>query len=568
MLADTMREPSPPDAHRQKAEASPVEIEWQFDAVDLRPVDRWLRSRLDAPAAPGEAQVGHPSTAQHTDLYADTEDWRVHGAGYVLRLRRQGGRMEATLKSQAPAHDGLRTRTEISEAIRALDLDALQRGEGPVGRRVGAVAGGRPVRRVLTVRTRRTVFPLHRDGQRVGEVALDATSIPIDGDREPVRLRRVEVEMDEPTKELLRPFVDRLREGCGLRPAGVSKYEAGLLAAGFDPAHAEDLGSLLVEQTSTVGQVAFAVLRTQFAALLRKEPGTRLGEDPEELHDMRVAARRLRAALALFEDVLPVRASRYREELTWLAGILGTVRDLDVQLHQLDEWEGAVDPQDGRGLEALRSILERHRTEARRTLAEALDSRRRDRLVAGFSAMLRHGPLRRSRGSRMPVLLVAPDLLGSAYDRVRRAGKRLGAGSTPEAYHRLRIRTKRLRYALEFLSPVYGRPARALVRNLVAVQDVLGEHQDSQVAMGRLRALVAENGTDLPPDAVFAMGRIAERYAARSAALRSTFKKAFAGLSAGWNDLSRAMERKRSTVWTPPQLPGRAVPGSRATVPT
>jgi triphosphatase len=566
MLAATMREPSSPDADGQR-EPRPIEIEWQFDAVDLRPVDRWLRSPLAGKAAPGEAQVGLPSTAQHTDLYADTEDWRLHRAGYVLRLRRKGGRMEATLKSQAPADDGLRTRIEITEPVRTLDLDTLQRGEGPVGRRVGAMAGSRPVRPVLTIRTRRTVFPLHLEGQRAGEVVLDATSIPIEGSGEPVRLRRVEVEMDEPAQGQLRPFVDRLREACGLRPAGVSKYEAGLLAAGFDPALAEDLGPVDVAQTSTVGEVAFAVLRIQFAAILRKEPGTRLGEDPEELHDMRVAARRLRAALALFADVLPVRASRYREELTWLAGILGEVRDLDVQLQQLDEWEGAVGPEDGRGLEALRTILERHRTEARRTLAEALDSRRRDRLVAGFSAMLRHGPLRRSRASRTPVLLVAPGLLGRAYERVRQGGKRLGAGSTPEAYHRLRIRTKRLRYALEFLSPVYGRPARSLVRNLVAVQDILGEHQDSQVAIGRLRALVAKHAVDLPPEAVFPMGMVAERYAARSAALRRTFKPAFARLSAGWSDLERAMERKRSRVWTPSEVAMRAIQGSGDRVP-
>jgi CHAD domain-containing protein len=566
MLAAVMSEASPPDAAPPRVEHPPVEVEWQFDAVDLRPVDRWLRSRLERPPAPGEPEVCPPATALHTDLYADTEDWRLHRAGYVLRLRRKGGRVEATLKSQASSKDGLRTRTEITEPVRTLDLEAIRGGDGPVGWRVGAMSGSRPVTPVLTVRTRRTVFPLRLDGRQVAEVALDATSIPIEGGGEPVRLRRVEVEMDEAAQDRLRPFVDRLREACGLWPAGQSKYEAGLLAAGLDPAHAEDLGPLEVDPAGTVGDLAFAVLRNHFSALLRKEPGTRLGEDPEELHDMRVAARRLRAALALFVDVLPVRAGRFREELTWLAGVLGDVRDLDVQLQQLDEWEQAIDPEDRRGLEALRAILERRRTDARRTLAHALDSRRRERLVAGFSAMLRNGPLRRSRASRMPVLLVAPDLLNSSYGRVRRGGKRIRGGSPADAYHRLRIRAKRLRYALEFLSPVYGRPARALVRTLVAVQDVLGDHQDAQVAMARLRTLVTENAVELPPDAVFAMGRIAERYSARSAALRRTFAPAFGRLAAGWGELERAMERKRSAMGTPPQPEVRGTTGARTTV--
>ena len=84
-----------------------------------------------------------------------------------------------------------------------------------------------------------------------------------------------------------------------------------------------------------MGDLAFAVLRRQLAVVRAKEPGTRLGEDPEELHDMRVATRRLRAALSMFEAVLPVRAQVFREELGWLARLLGTVRDLDVQLEGL-----------------------------------------------------------------------------------------------------------------------------------------------------------------------------------------------------------------------------------------
>ena len=72
-----------------------------------------------------------------------------------------------------------------------------------------------------------------------------------------------------------------------------------------------------------MGELAFAVLRRQLAVVRDKEPGTRLGEDVEELHDMRVATRRLRAALSLFESVLPVRAQVFREELGWMGRLLG-----------------------------------------------------------------------------------------------------------------------------------------------------------------------------------------------------------------------------------------------------
>ena len=102
-----------------------------------------------------------------------------------------------------------------------------------------------------------------------------------------------------------------------------------------------------------------------------KEPGTRLGEDPEELHDMRVATRRLRAALSLFEAVLPVRAQVFREELGWLARLLGTVRDLDVQLEGLAVLSSPADVHtaaDGRDpLVELAALLGREREAARAT---------------------------------------------------------------------------------------------------------------------------------------------------------------------------------------------------------
>ena len=131
--------------------------------------------------------------------------------------------------------------------------------------------------------------------------------------------------------------MDQLRSSCGLQPAGLSKFEAGLLALGQDIPGSPDLGSTVVSEDSTIGELAYAVLRRQLAVLRDKEPGTRLGEDIEELHDMRVATRRLRAALALFSNVLPVRAQTFREELGWLAAVLGAVRDLDVQIEGLDD---------------------------------------------------------------------------------------------------------------------------------------------------------------------------------------------------------------------------------------
>jgi triphosphatase len=327
--------------------------------------------------------------------------------------------------------------------------------------------------------------------------------------------------------------------------ASLSKFEAGPLAGGLTPPPIPDLGPVDISSEASVGEVAFAVLRQHFAAFLRHEGGTRLGEDPEQLHDMRVATRRLRAAIALFGNALPVRIDRLRDELGWVASALGAVRDLDVQLAQLEAWEAADEGLDREALGTLAQTLSARRALARANLLQALGSPRYDRLVAAFTAALQHGPLRSSPASRASAVTAAPALIEERYRRVRRGGRRIGPTSTAVEYHRLRIRTKRLRYALQFLAPIYREAARTLIDHTVDLQDLLGAHQDSVIAVAGLRTLAAQEGSNLPPATVFAMGEIAQRYTARAAELRRRFPKAFGRLGGKpWMDVRRAMKRR------------------------
>jgi triphosphatase len=529
-----VKHPSGPSADHR-------EVEWQFDAVDVRPVERWLQA-----AGPSVTQG---ETKRFVDTYADTDDWRLYRAGYSLRLRRRGGRTEATMKALSVGADGLRDRREITETPPAGGLDALSLSEGPVGRRVRAVAGVKAIQPKLEVRTRRRTYLLSSNGSAAAEVAVDSTTIPVGGG-EPARLRRIEVEANGVPRPDLVAFVAAMREACGLAPAPMSKFEAGLLASGFTPQPIPDLGPVDISAEASTGEVAFAVLRQHFAAFLRKEGGTRLGEDPEEAHDMRVATRRIRAAIALFGSVLPVRMARYREELGWVASALGAVRDLDVQLEQLEAW-AAPEGLDREVLDTLAGALSAQRDLARGNLLQALDSPRYDRLVVAFTAALQHGPLRRSPSSRIPAVAAAPALIKERYRKVRKGGRRIGRTSTAVEYHRLRIRAKRLRYALEFLAPIYGDSAEALIRRTVKLQDLLGAHQDAEVAIARLRTLVADEGTSLPPAAVFAMGEIAQRYREQGAELRRRFPKVFRRVGGkAWVDLRRLMDQ-RATAWSP-----------------
>lgn len=530
------------------------EIEWQLDAVDLRPVVRWLERFSDPSTAPAPGfRVEPRETATQIDRYLDTDDWRFLRAGYTLRMRRKGRRhTEFTLKQLDGSQPGPRRRREITEEVDAVEPAAIRTAPGEVGTRVRDVAGSRPLPELFEVRTRRRTFALRAGDGPAAEIALDETTIrPRDGGP-PARLRRVEVEVPAAAERAIAPLIETMRAACALQPGTMSKFQLGMLSAGLAGPAPLDLGPVGVHPVQTVGEVAFALLRTQFSAFVSEEPGTRLGDDPEALHDMRVASRRLRAALSLFRDALPVRFERLRDEFGWVGDALGAVRDLDVQMKELDGWIREVPEPDRAPLGAVRSVMAEQRAAARADLLTALDSPRYDRLVRAFSQALRAGPLRRSAASRAPVLAVAPDLVERRFRSVRKAGKRIELTSPAAEYHTLRKRARRLRYALECFADVYPGETQALVKRLVAVQDILGDHQDATVAVDRLRALVAQRGRELPPEAVFAMGEIAERYARTMERLRGELPAAYRRLTGKrWKKFRRVMEARR------PALPQR-----------
>ena len=534
----------------------PVEIEWQFDALDLRPVERWLAGlpSLAVEAADGGTVTALAKTPRRlVDSYLDTDDWRIARAGFVVRTRRRGRHDEITLKDTRPAErSGLRQRLEVTEVLPDVGVTALGP-SGPVGRRLRAIAGTRRLREVLQVRTRRRPFALRVGGIDAAEIALDDTVIVVGNGQRPMQLRRVEVEVHPEWVAALEPMVEQLRASCGLQPARLSKFEAGLLALGQEIPGSPDLGPTTVSESSTMGDLAYAVLRRQLGVIRDKEPGTRLGEDPEDLHDMRVATRRMRAALSLFTEVLPVRAQVFREELGWLGRLLGAVRDLDVQREGLGEmaastagWTAGLGPDGHDALAELAALLERERDTARADMLAGLDSVRWDRLAKGLAVMVQQGPARRSVATRVPAAIGMPDLVIGRHDAVIKAGKRAKKSGAVADFHRVRIRCKRLRYALEFSADVYGGRTTRFVRQLTALQDELGHMQDAEVASTRLAEL-ATGEAHLPPATVFVIGGVAERHRRDVERLVRRMPKELSRLGGReWRDLLDLMERRRS----------------------
>ncbi len=261
-------------------------------------------------------------------------------------------------------------------------------------------------------------------------------------------------------------------------------------------------------------------------AMLRHDPGTRLGTDPENLHQFRVASRRLRAFLRVARRLVDTTwAASLRTELGDLGRTSGPVRDLDVLLEQLQDEIQSLDaaelPAGEAVIAALGSERDRLRRELLAALAEPAYLRLLDRLALPIQA------------SAQPARISLRKLATRELHRLVRDVQKLGGSPDDEALHALRIRVKRVRYAVE----LGGQPARPQTERVIGaaktLQDLLGEHQDTVVAERLLADLAGRNADS---SLVFVAGRLAERQRLRRERLAER-------LPSAWKQLRRAARK-------------------------
>ena len=347
-----------------------------------------------------------------------------------------------------------------------------------------------------------------------------------------VHLARVEIRMRPASDGGFHPVLERMREAGGLVPTTSSRYEAARRATGLPEASGPFLGETRLDPRMTAREAAFAILRRHAAQLMRREPGSRLGLDPEELHRMRVAVRRMRSAMRLYRRVLPESVSELAPELKWAGRALGPTRDLDVQLEGLAHRIATLPPTRRADLRPLENRLRRQREIARREMLAALDSTRWVRLVGRLRHRLPTVPPATRRRANRPVAAVAPRLVRRRWKKLQAAAKSLGPDRPARSYHATRILAKRMRYGLEGHRSLWGRPAKRLIDRLVAVQDVLGEHQDAVVAQSRIDDLLRERES-LPAATIERLEEWRRDERRRERRLRRDFRKAYRDLRRG-----------------------------------
>ena len=276
------------------------------------------------------------------------------------------------------------------------------------------------------------------------------------------------------------------------------------------------------------------VLRFHLARMLAREDGTRNGTDPEELHGMRVATRRMRAAWRVFGDAYrPEKTRPYRRRLRELAGLLGTVRDLDVLIGATEAYAQAIGSPDLVGLEPLLAAWRGDRDAARERLIVELDSKGHRRFVDEYVDFV-SSPGRDVRPveTTIPhrVRDTAASRIWTAYEHVRAYEAVLRWADVP-TLHQLRIAAKRLRYTLEFVREPLGPDASPLIARVVSLQDHLGFMNDAEVAATMARTFLVERGNELTESEAQAIGRYLVSREREVARLKRTVGTAWRGVA-------------------------------------
>lgn len=452
------------------------EVELKFEA-DPDDFDRLLRHPALQDAIEG------PGLQSLRSIYFDTHDHALHDAGISLRIRTDGRRRIQTIKAPPKANGIALERMEWETPVRS-DKPDLTFLSGPGLEPLLNLKND--IKPILSIDVHRTTITVRHEGSIV-EVAFDRGSVR--GHAEARPFAEIELELKRGDLEDLFGLARALADTAPLRLSFLAKSDRGFGALGEAPTRAK-AEPIELKRRTTSGEAFQAIASSCLRHLMANYPILREHRAPEAVHQMRVALRRLRAAIALFKAVVAdEQRDRVRNELKWMASQLGEARDLDVYIAQTLEPARARHG-DVSEFQTLMARYEERRRSAYDTVQETIASPRFLKGVLDTAAWIQTGEWLSlggevARARENPALDHAKDELSRRWSRVRKRGKKLTAFD-PEERHQLRIEIKKLRYAIDFFQSLFKgslvrKPKKAAREVLEALQDTLGELNDIAV---------------------------------------------------------------------------------------
>ena len=428
--------------------------------------------------------------------YYDTEDRALVRQGLVLRVRQHDGHYIQTVKSASVPGGSPLARGEWEDTIAGERPDPLA---PESGRFLSADIAAR-VAPVFRTEVTRLVTELAPAPGTCIEAAIDRGTIRVPGRKPGERISEIEFELKSGPVTALYDVALRLLAEAPVRLEWRSKAERGYqLAAGRPLTAGVRADPFALDPTLSAAEALQRIGRVCLDQILRNEAAIFAGR-ADGVHQMRVAVRRLRAALSAFRKMLPPQQRRRADdELRWLANALGEARNFDVFESALIRPAREALP-DVAALRVLSAAARQRRRAAYAAARHAIGSPRYTALLLGLMRWFDAGGWRDAKATAKldrPIGEIAPLLL----DKRRRAAKRRGkgfAGQSAAERHKLRIVLKKLRYTSELLSSLYDTGAiETFTGGLKRLQDDLGEANDVRVAQDIVAELARSGGATI-----------------------------------------------------------------------
>jgi inorganic triphosphatase YgiF len=428
-----------------------------------------------------------------TTIYFDTPDFDLQQRRIALRVRRDGRKAPVMALKWSPVGEGAFSRGEIEFPVTKLQPD-LTLCQGEIGELARGLVGDKPLEAKYETRVSRIVRVVSHGATKI-EAAFDEGLIVAGELTKP--LCELELELKSGDARDLYEFAAVLSDNLPLRLDATSKAErAWRLATGILSTPIKIKPVALAPELMLDEAIA-RIIVSNCDHLVANFASLRESDDPESIHQMRVALRRLRAALAMFKRVIPCSEfDLFRAEARDLATAMGPARDSDA-LRELIEDGPLAHLGDKKNFTGLLGELEARRVEGYKDARALLESPLATGFILRLSAFVaRRGWRNAISGPQFasltePVVVFATEALDRLYKRVLRRGKNL-ATLPDEERHQARIALKNLRYGAEFFAPCYQREAAAFIRPMAVLQNLLGAHND---------AASAEHFLSLPHDA-------------------------------------------------------------------
>lgn len=464
-----------------------VELKLRINQSDIPKLKRQLASFASTRS---DVQISNPVTQKTLSIYYDTPYLTLFDHGLSLRLRHARRKWTQTIKDAGSALSGLHQRLELEWDVKDAKLDFSKITDPAYLDFFNNASLRNALIPLFSTDIRRTIWHLSYENNDQIELVLDVGELIADTHREPIC--EIELELKNGNKGHLFELAIQLQAQFPLAIENISKAQRAYAYFRSQPPKLIKAEQIRLSSKASADTTLKQIVETCLMQLQGNQDMVLYGHDIEGVHQMRIAIRRLRAALKIFSRILHREsAETIIKDLAWINNLLGNARDLDVFITQTLPPILAQMPNQP-SLALLAKQARQAKKSAYLDVQKALTSQRYQHLLLSMGDWLENQAQQNQKIKQPTIAEIAQAMLSKRFEQLEKSGRQLEQASA-EKRHRTRIAAKKLRYLAEFFASLYPtKKTKLFLKGLSQVQDQLGNMNDINVTSSLLDKLINE----------------------------------------------------------------------------